>query len=177
MVSLYTWMTVSGLGPPFLQGTERLLHEQSSLPVIPTTEIGSLEDFQRFQNGHQCTSSRLGSLEVLPMATDPHRLSTEKGYYPVHLHFESRAQISHGESHETRNQLGIDQYNILDNQSSQVTWLPPPQQWEDEEESRTVTVLLTMQPHDFRFGFTVAGGKDKGLSPAIDKISKGKCCL
>ena len=120
---------------------------------------GSLEDFQNFTNGYNCTSSRFGSLEtVLPSA---------------------KKDIDHSQTNqmasdniwsfpgEKRSSLFFEIENALQERhgGSQV---------ESEEDGVTCLIVhVIIPPMEQRFGFSVSGGSDESFPPRVDNISPG----
>lgn len=117
--------------------------------------VGSLEDFQKFTNGYDCTSSQFGSLEGMEMFTkkskDP-KADTKR--LPVVTAVDTETESSLFDEIQSAMKNEQDSTSTMDNQGY-------------------LCFHIEMLPSDKRFGFSVSGGIDEGKRPKIDKISKG----
>lgn len=120
---------------------------------------GSLEDFQHFTNGYNCTSSRFGSLEtVLPQAKRD-------------LELRPMNQLSEDSvwnfPTENRSSLFLEIENALQARQSGATV-------EFEEGDYVYLIVhVVIPPMEQRFGFSVSGGSDESFPPRVDNISPG----
>lgn len=120
---------------------------------------GSLEDFQNFTNGYNCTSSRFGSLEtVLP--------SSKKDNNQKQSNQMSGDNIWSFPG-ENRSSLFSEIENALQERHGGATV-------ESEEDGiMYLMVHVVIPPMGQRFGFSVSGGSDESFPPRVDNISPG----
>ena len=110
---------------------------------------GSLEDFHKFKNGYDCTSSQLGSMETVE---DLNKMDREEAE-PSKL---------------------IWSFGKKETPPKSTPPKPMPRAMSKEGSNNVHTVKLKLAPLEPRFGFSVSGGSDEGFPARIDNISKGK---
>ena len=120
--------------------------------------VGSLEDFQKFTNGYNCTSSRFGSLETM-----------EKNAKKPKDQKVSKTESYEANNQDTESSLFNEIEKALKNSKNSSVL-------EHEDDDHQILYYhVEMLPMDQRFGFSVSGGTDEGFPPKIDNISKGLC--
>ena len=113
---------------------------------------GSLEDFQRFKHGYDCTSSQIGSMETV----------------------ENLHTMDAGDTPKPN------KFMWASNKKKDVLAKPLPPHvpvsgdTDEGESCRCFTVQINLAPLEPRFGFSVSGGADEKFPARIDNISKGR---
>ena len=135
--------------------------------------VGSLEDFQRFKNGYECTSSRFGSLER-PTKSDlqlQNDFQTKTDLQVPSKSLSGSKSSLLNEIHTAMNHVNNSNNNPEDvSDDGNETFI----NMEEEEDYIYMNIHVEILPMEQRFGFSVLGGADEDLSPRIDNISKGK---
>lgn len=118
--------------------------------------VGSLEDFQKFTNGYNCTSSRFGSLETMEKSSKKQKNSKDIKEMQTSSHKDTESSLFNEIENALRNSNNSSSIEHVDNEFLYLIY------------------HVEMLPMDQRFGFSVSGGVDEGFPPKIDNISKGK---
>ena len=129
-------------------GSEGLKHD-TDLTILE--HGGSLEDFHKFKNGYDCTSSQLGSMETVE-------------------------DLNKVDQKEMETSKLIWSFGKKDTLTKPTPPKPMPRVSSTEKEGNNNihTVKLHLAPLEPRFGFSVSGGADESFPARIDNISKGK---
>ena len=137
-----------------VSSNQSLLEEEfSNLNILEYG--GSLEDFQRFKHGYNCTSSQLGSMETVD-----------------NLHTMDSGDIPKPSK-----------FIWTSTKKRDVPPKPPPppkparnseRNSEDGNNYKCFNVEINLAPLEPRFGFSVSGGADESFPARIDNISKGR---
>lgn len=115
---------------------------------------GSLENFQRFKHGYECTSSQIGSMETVE-----------------NLHKMDAGEVSQNSTLS----WSFGKKNVAPTKP-----LPPKPVSRGSKKGNDFdyfTVDLKLGPLEPRFGFSVSGGSDESFPARIDNISTGKSYL
>lgn len=120
--------------------------------------VGSLEDFTKFTNGYNCTSSRFSSLETTEMSAK--KLKDKTAHLAKKMDVPDQTDTESSLFNEIENAL---KHSI--NKSSLE---------HEDNEFKYLYCHVEMLPMEKRFGFSVSGGIDEGFPPKIDNISKGE---
>jgi len=132
--------------------------------------LGSLENFDYFTSGYECTSSRFGSLETLHRKkTHDHDPVTSK----VNDTPKSPVNVTPPVLKPSSMFYEIEQAMESDSESETDQDGQEPVVEEETDQWQRLKVKVIIPPMEQRFGFSVSGGCDESFPPRVDNVSKG----